>query len=205
MPCAPRDQNPGIHHVWVNATGNWPYFIDGVDRIAWVRLLVRVLDRYGWSCLAFCQMTTHFHLLVNVADNSLPRGMQYLNREYGKDFNDRHSRYGHFVRRRYGSRRVKDGRDLLGVYAYVVLNPVREAMCHRPEDWRWSSYATTIGQTHAFPFVDAGLVLAELGGSVAALRVLVDARAERRVSAGHVRYQIPDVAPTAMSADGLGA
>jgi REP element-mobilizing transposase RayT len=187
MPRRPRDRNPGIHHVSVNATGNWPYFDDEVDRMAWIRLLVRVLDHYDWRCLAFCQMTTHVHLLVGVPDDSLPHGMEYLNREYSKQFNDRHSRFGYFVRRRYGSRRVKDGRDLLGVYAYVVLNPVREGMCRRAEDWPWSSYATTIGSSDAFPVVDAKPVLAELGGSVAALELLVEAQAGRHVSKGHVR------------------
>ena len=187
MPSAPRDRNPGIHHVWVNATGNSPYFVDEIDRIAWIRLLARVLDRFDWRCVAFCQMTTHVHLLVDVADDSLPRGMEHLNREYSKDFNDRHFRFGHLVRKRYGSRRVEDGRDLLGVYAYVVLNPVREEMCRRAEDWPWSSYATTIGASDAFPFVDGRTVLAELDGSAAALGRLVEARARNHVSTGHVR------------------
>ena len=187
MPARPRDQNPGIHHVWVNATGNWQYFVDEIDRIAWIRLLVRVLDRHGWRCIAFCQMTTHVHLLVDVPDDSLARGMEYLNREYSKDFNDRHGRFGHLVRKRYGSRRVEGPRDLLGTYCYVVLNPVREAMCRRAEDWFWSSYRTTIGLADDFPFVDAGIVLAELGGSRSALRALIDAEARRPATNGHVR------------------
>jgi len=180
MPSRPRDRNPGIHHVWVNATGNWPYFVDEIDRITWVRLLVRVLDRFDSRCVAFCQMTTHFHLIIEVSDDSLPYGMEYLSREYSKYFNRRHSRYGHFVRKRYGSRRVKDARDLLGTYAYVVLNPVREKMRRRAEDWQWSSYRTTIEMSDAFPCVEAGVVLAELGGSIPALQALVDAQAERR-------------------------
>ena len=132
-------------------------------------------------------MTTHVHLLVDVPDDSLPLGMEYLNREYSKHFNRRHSRCGHFVRKRYGSRRIKDGRDLLGVYAYVVLNAVREGMCRRAEDWPWSSYATTIGASDGFPFVDARIVLAELGGSVAALELLVEAQAGSHASKGLVR------------------
>ena len=177
MPSRPRDSTPGLHHVWVNATGNWAYFIDDADRRAWISLLDRVAEGRGWSVLAFCQMTTHVHAIVAVPDGSLPSGMQYLNREYSKRFNARHDRTGSFVRRRFGSRRITSGRDLLGVYAYVVLNPVIEGMCPRAEDWRWSSYATTLGLTADFGFVDAGLVLAELGGSVGALRVLVAARA----------------------------
>jgi hypothetical protein len=38
-----------------------------------------------------------------------------------------------------------------------------------------------------FPFVDASLVLAELGGSIDALRVLVSARADLAVPINHVR------------------
>ena len=184
MPSRPRDRSPGIHHVWVNATGNWPYFADQIDRITWIRLLTRVLDRFDWRCVAFCQMTTHFHLLVEVPDVSLALGMEYLNREYSKFFNRRHSRYGHFVRKRYGSRRVDGARDLLGTYAYVVLNPVRERMCRRAQDWPWSSYASTLGASDASSFVDAGIVLAELGGSVTALELLVEAQAGRLVSKG---------------------
>lgn len=182
MPSAPRDLAPGLHHVWVNATSHWPYYTDDVDRMTWLRLLVATLDRYHWGCVVFCQMTTHVHAILDVPDHTLAEGMQYLNREYSKRFNARHERVGYFVRRRYGSRRIVDGPDLLGTYAYVVLNPVVEGMCPRPEDWRWSSHATTLGLTSDFPFVDASVVLAELGGSTRALQELVAARLEARLS-----------------------
>ena len=171
----------------MNATSHWPYFVDDVDRLTWIRLLVRVRDRQGWLVLAFCQMTTHVHAILQVGNDSLAPGMEYLNREYSKDFNARHDRVGHLVRKRFGSRRVEDGRDLLGTYAYVVLNPVEAGACPRPEDWRWSSYATTVGLTADFPFTDASLVLAEAGGQVEQLRALVDARAVELVRGGRVR------------------
>lgn len=176
MPSAPRDSAPGLHHIWVNATGNWAYFVDEFDRRAWIDLLEQVAGNHMWTVLGFCQMTTHVHAVVDVPDASLPQGMQYLNREYSKRFNVRHERSGHFVRKRFGSRRIASGRDLVGVYSYVVLNPVAEGMCPRAEDWRWSTYATTLGLTADFGFVDAHLVLAEVGGTVEALRALVTAR-----------------------------
>jgi REP element-mobilizing transposase RayT len=162
----------------VNATGNWPYFLDDGDRVTWLRLFVKAAGRYDWRAVVFCQMTTHVHAMFRVGDASLAEGMRYLNREYSKDFNVRHDRCGQFVRRRYGSRRIEDAADLLGAFAYVVLNPVKERMCPRAEDWRWSSYATTLGLTNDFPFVDAGVVLSEVGGSVDAIRELVAARAD---------------------------
>jgi putative transposase len=176
VPSAPRDSAPGLHHIWVNATGNWAYFIDDLDRRTWIGLLKKIVDDHAWTVPAFCQMTTHVHSIVDVPDTSLSRGMQYLNREYSKRFNARHDRSGHFVRKRFGSRRIRSGRDLLGTYAYVVVNPVSEGMCPRAEDWRWSSYAATLGLTGDFGFVDARVVLAELDGEIDALRVLVAAR-----------------------------
>jgi REP element-mobilizing transposase RayT len=165
-----------VHHIWTNATGNWAYFMDDGDRRAWIRLVERVADVYGWTVVAFCQMTTHVHAIVAVPDESLSEGMRYLNREYSKRFNARHDRTGHFIRKRFGSRRISSGGDLVGAYAYVVLNPVSEGMCPSAEDWRWSSYATTLGLTNDFGFVDARLVLAELDGAVDALRSVVTAR-----------------------------
>lgn len=177
MPPKRRDAAAGFHHVWVNATGNWPYFADDVDRLAWLRLLVKVGRLHTWRIVAFCQMTTHVHTLVETGNTTLPDGMRYLNREYSKDFNARHERYGQFVRRRYNNRRIESGADLLRTYAYVVLNPVLQGICPRAEDWRWSSYATTLGLTQDFPFIDAASVVAELGGSGDALRRFVASRA----------------------------
>jgi putative transposase len=182
MPQPPRDTAPGLRHVWVNATGNERYYVDNDDRVSWIRLLTKVLDHFDWRCLAFCQLSTHVHLIVSVPDTSLPLGMKQLNMAYSRDFNARHDRVGQFVRRRYGSRRIDDGRDLVATYAYVVLNPVVAGLCPRPEDWRWSSYGSTIGLSEDFPFVDGSLVVAEAGGSSEKLRRTVEARARERLS-----------------------
>src|SRR5439155_301280 len=101
------DIAPGCHHVWVSATGGSEYFVDTIDRVAWVRSLVHVLNRLGWTCPAFCQMSTHVHLLVSTPDQSLPLGMRDLNRQYSYEFNIRHDRIGTFLRKRYGSRRIE--------------------------------------------------------------------------------------------------
>ena len=180
MPWRPRDVSPGFHHVWVNATGGWDYFLDEVDRINWVRLLAQTSGEMKWKCAAFCQMASHVHLLVDVPDNSLPIGMRELNRDYSCAFNARHGRVGTFVRQRFGSRRIEGGPDLLTAYSYVVLNPVAQGLCKRPEEWRWSSYRTTIGVVDDFPFVDSRTVVAEAGGTASALRRTVESAGRAR-------------------------
>jgi putative transposase len=170
MPRKPRDVGEGIHHVWVNVTGNGRYFEDDADRLTWIRYLVHVLDVHRCSCVAFCQMTTHVHLLLDVRRGVLPDVMRDLNREYAKEFNARHDRLGALDRKRYGSRRACSDEDLLGLFAYVVLNPVRERMCARAEEWPWSSYLTTLGFVRAFGFVDATIVVAAAGGQASLRR-----------------------------------
>ena len=163
----------------MNATGDWDYFLDELDRVTWVRRLVAMLDRMCWNCAAFCQMSTHVHLLVEVPDTTLSVGMRDLNREYSCDFNLRHGRVGTFVRGRFGSRRIEDAGDLLGTYAYVVNNPRRAGVCRAADEWAWSSYRTTIGLSRDFPFVEAAAVIAEAGGREQ-LRRFVQSRLDSR-------------------------
>ncbi len=168
MPRPKRDTAPGIHHVVVAATGPSPYFLDDIDRLMWVRFLVKTLDRYDWTCIVLCQLTTHVHALFEVADESLPFGMHLLNTAHGKSFNDRHERVGNLVRARYWSKRMKDDQQLLAAFRYAARNPSRAGMCERPEDWFWSSFATSCGLAQTFPFVDASRVLSLLDASPAA-------------------------------------
>jgi putative transposase len=181
MPRVPRDVSPGFHHVWVGATGGWDYFLDEVDRVSWVRFLVATVAEMRWTCVAFCQMSSHVHLVVDVPDRSLAIGMRELNREYSCAVNTRHGRAGTFVRSRFGSRHIAEGGDLLTAYAYVVLNPVAERLCLRPEEWRWSSYRTTLGVAADFPFVDGTSVIGEAGGSHHDLRRAVESIARSRL------------------------
>lgn len=123
-------------------------------------------------------MTTHWHALVEVPDDSLSIGMHWLNSEYSKAFNARHGRVGYLVRDRFWSRRKADEDALLTVYRYVVDNPVRAGIVRRAEEWPWSSFATTLGLSAAFPFVDASPILAILDGderrALRTLRQFVD-------------------------------
>jgi hypothetical protein len=120
---------------------------------------------------------------VEIEDESLASGMQWLNSEYSKAFNDRHGRVGYLVRDRFWSRRKEDEAALLTSYRYVVDNPVRAGIVRRAEEWPWSSFATTVGVSAAFPFVDASPVLGILGGderrAIGALRQFVNGPSSR--------------------------
>lgn len=158
----PRDNEPGIHHVVVRATGPSEYYVDHIDRLDWLRRFVRILERYSWTCLLVCQMTTHVHAILDVPNRSLSVGMQRLNGGYGREFNGRHGRSGNLVGARFWSKRSTTNEQLLAAFRYAALNPVRADMCERPEEWFWSSFATSCGLATTFPYVDATHVLSLL-------------------------------------------
>jgi REP element-mobilizing transposase RayT len=179
VPRPPRDLAPGVQHVGISAAGAAPYFHDDLDRAIWLRLFVNAVTRYRWRCIAVCLLTTHWHAILELKDDSLSRGMHGLVGGYSRRFNERHSRAGYLVRSRYWSRRKDDAAAVLEAFRYVARNPIAAGIVERAEDWPWSSYGATIGVSEMWDFVDARMVLAEFGSERSAqirgLRAFVNA------------------------------
>lgn len=160
MPRPPRDTAAGIFHVYTHAVWGYPaMFADDLDRLDFLRHLARVSSGKGFTCIAFCLMGNHHHLIVEVEAAVLPAAMQDLNFAYARAFNAKYGLRGHVQYDRYGARRIVDEDDLVGRYAYVVNNPVEAGLCSTAEDWPWSSHAGTIGIAAAHSFVDPTRVL----------------------------------------------
>jgi len=91
-----RIQYPdAIYHVWTNGNRDRAIFDDVDDREVHLGFLDHVTREHGWSCYAYCQMTTHFHLLVQTPEPNLDRTMHRLNSGYAR-YNRRHGQSGHF-------------------------------------------------------------------------------------------------------------
>jgi REP element-mobilizing transposase RayT len=145
-----RIQAPGLtYHVTARGNNRMEIFLDDVDRRRFLRVLARVVLHFGLRCHAYCLMTNHFHLAVTTADANLSRAIKQLNGEYAQWWNRRHRRVGHVFQSRFGAQIVQDGRYLLNVCRYVVLNPVRARLVQGPAHWRWSSYCATAGVIRA--------------------------------------------------------
>jgi putative transposase len=188
MPRPPRDAAPGIHHVGTGAGGPAIYFRDDVDFATWTRLFATTVVRHGWIVVIVVAVHTHWHAIVEVHDHTLPEGMQYLNGEYSRAFNERHDRVGYLVPDRYWSRRKSTDTELVNAFCYDANNPVAAGIVSRAEDRPWSSYATTIGASDAFSFVDASRVVGQFGpnppAARAALRAYVTSLGDRERLAG---------------------
>ena len=97
-----------------------------------IAFLAQSVYRSRWTCLAYCLMTNHFHLVLSLSAASLSRGMHRLNGTYARRFNERHGHHGHLFEARFSSTVIKSEEHYLDAIRYVALNPVAAGLCADP-------------------------------------------------------------------------
>jgi putative transposase len=135
-----------VYHVTSRGNARADIFEADSDRETFLRILGVVVKRFNWLCHAYCLMNNHYHLLIETPEGNLSAGMRQLNGVYTQAFNRAHRRDGHVFKGRFAAILVEKESHLLELCRYVVLNPVRAGMVDRPEQYRWSSYLSTLGK-----------------------------------------------------------
>lgn len=136
-------------------------YLDDVDRNRFLEILADTVERFGWSCHAYCLMDNHYHLLIETPEPNLSRGMKHLNGVYTQWFNRQHSRSGPLVQGRFKSIIVEKESYLLELARDIVLIPVRAKTARGPRDWKWSSYRATAGVVKLPQFLTTNWLLAQ--------------------------------------------
>lgn len=139
----------GLYHVTSRGDRREDIYFDDADRVEWLRIVGDVCKRFNWVCHAWCQMTNHYHIVVETPESNLSQGMRQLNGVYTQWINRTHERVGHVFQGRYKAILVEKDSYLLELARYVVLNPVRAGMVRDAGKWAWSSYRYMIGQEFA--------------------------------------------------------
>jgi putative transposase len=136
----PRVEFAGaVLHVWARRVDRRPLFLDEDDYERYVALLKRTVEAFDWILLSFCLMPNHVHLLVELREPNLGKGMQWLHRTYARHFNDRYGRCGRLFEHRYKASVVADELYFVTVVVYIEQNPVKAGLSATPEEWPWSS------------------------------------------------------------------
>lgn len=138
-------------------------FLHDDDRLEWLDVLGTVCARFNWVVHAWCQMSNHYHLLLETAEGNLSKGMRQLNGLYTQRFNRRHGLSGHLFQGRYKAILVQKESYLLELTRYVVLNPLRAHLVESLEEWRWSSYPFVTGMATPPPWLDTDWLLGQFG------------------------------------------
>lgn len=135
----------GMYHVMNRGNRKMPIFEDDRGRRRFLRILLEEKERSGVDLHAGCQMGNHFHLVVGTPHGNLSDFMEQLEGRYARYSNWRYGRVGHLFQGRYRRVVIQSDVHLLIALCYVFLNPVAGRLVARPEDYKWSTYAATVG------------------------------------------------------------
>lgn len=176
-----RLEFPGsLWHVTARGNERRCIFADDRDRDRFLDLLGDAVRRFRWILTSYALMPNHYHLVVELTENTLSSGMKWLNGAYAQWFNRVHERVGHLFQGRFKSFLIDEETYSLEVLRYVVLNPVRAKIAARPEEYQWTSHQAIISQTAAPSWLAVDNVLAQFGE----VRDAARARYERFVEEG---------------------
>jgi putative transposase len=84
-----------LYHVTARGDRREDIFFEDDDRSEFLSILGEVCGRFNWVVHAYCQMSNHYHLLVETVDGNLWRGMRQLNGVHTQRVNRRHGLVGH--------------------------------------------------------------------------------------------------------------
>ena len=138
-------------------------FLDDSDYIRFLDLLADVVEEFAMECWSYCVIPNHYHLAIRPTLPNFSEAIQSLNGCYAQWWNKRHETVGHVFQGRFKDQIVDHDGYSLALCRYIALNPVRAALVGEPADWRWSSYAATIGLTPLHPSLSGSAVLRQFG------------------------------------------
>jgi putative transposase len=155
----------GLFHVTAHSNVGRILFREDAEREEFLVVFGDLIAGLGWSCRAYCLLSTHYHLLIGTPHPNLSAGMQYLNGRYAQRINRLRGERGHLLEGRYRSVTVTEDGHRLELQRYLAVNPVRASLVARPEQWPWSSYAALLGLSRAPFFLDVDRALFDFAGT----------------------------------------
>ncbi len=91
-------------------------------------------------------MPNHFHwLLLQKIAGSISGFMKLTTNSYAKAVNKRRQRTGHLFESDYKIKKIDSDTYLTHLSRYIHINPVKDKLVQRPEDWAFSSYRDFVG------------------------------------------------------------
>lgn len=161
----PRIHAPGAtYHVILRGNARQDIFSDDKDRYRFYEILQKSCERYQCRVHAFCLMTNHVHLELQVGGFSLSRIMQNISQRYTQWFNWRHKKSGHVFQGRYKAVMVDANEYLLELAAYIHLNPVRAHMTDQPGEYPWSSHRAYLGKEN-LSWLETNFILSQFSSN----------------------------------------
>ncbi len=157
----PRLHFPGaFYHVILRGNAGNNIFFADKDASRFLLLLQEGIERYRNRIHAYCLMTNHVHLAIQVGEVPLSRIMQNVSFRYTRYINSRKKQVGHLFQGRYKALLVDADSYLLELVRYIHNNPVRAKIVTSPEKYPWSSHASYLGRV-TVPWLTTDWILSQ--------------------------------------------
>jgi len=131
-----------IYHVLNRANARMTIFEKPEDYAAFERVLEEAVERTKMRLLAYCVLSTHWHLVVwPREDGELSRFTGWLTLTHTQRWHAhrKSTGSGHLYQGRFKSFPLQDDEHFYTVCRYVERNALRAKLVRRAEDWRWGS------------------------------------------------------------------
>lgn len=183
MPRPLRLHVPGaMYHVTLRGNHRQDIFFRARDRKLLSGLIADVTARFEARIHAYCYMTNHIHLLIQVGEAPLGRLMLRIAGQYARTVQARIHTTGHLFEKRYYAVLVDADEYLQQLLRYVHLNPVRARLAATADDYPWSSHHVYAGRREE-PWVTTDFALSlfhpDRERAVHAYRLFIDAQIGR--------------------------
>jgi REP element-mobilizing transposase RayT len=137
----------GLYHVYNRVSSGESIFSDPEEAIEFIEIIRETKTRDGWTILAWCVMSNHYHLVIRTATVPLWRGMHRVQNLFSRRFNKRHGRTGALWQSRYKAKFVEDESYLGRLVLYVHLNPVVAGLVDDAEKYVFGGHREIKRQT----------------------------------------------------------
>ena len=134
----------GYYHVINRGVGRQVLFENAQDYSVCLSYLSAYTKEYDVSCIAYCLMENHMHLLLKDRDNNLGDFMRRFSGRYARYFNSKYDRVGHLFQERYHSEAIENEQALIAVTRYIFMNPEKAGIA-AAKTYRWSSIRELYG------------------------------------------------------------
>ena len=130
-----------VYYVTARGDHNENIFQDENDYLAYLGLLKKYKEQYGFKLFALCLMPNHLHLLIELKEGlTISEIMHDLNANYTKYFNGKYVRKGHLFQERYKMNLIEKNSYLLYIMADLHLNPKVMGLVEEAKDYPYSTY-----------------------------------------------------------------
>jgi REP element-mobilizing transposase RayT len=115
------------------------------DRLLLNSIVAHALERHEARLHAYCWMTNHLHLMLQVGHEPLAGVMRHIASGYARAYQKKLETTGHLFERRYHALLVDADSYLLELLRYIHFNPVTAKLVAKPHEFRWSSHHAYLG------------------------------------------------------------